>query len=405
MLLAACSYMPNSGPSAGSVRNEAGAPSRGYVLKKGGDGYVLLEVSPANNSTAANNYFLVNLTPTVLQRLDTVPPPTLADSFGDAEPAPHLDIGSGDLVSVSIWEAGQGSLFSGQDMSQQPATGATAPVATGSHSITLPTQIVDNDGAVNIPFAGPVKIAGQTAADASRVIADTLSRKAIQPQALVTVIANGSNFVTVTGDVTRPGRIPLDFNGSRVLDALALAGGTTAEAHDCVLQLTRDGKSTRLRLSSVYAEPAQNIFLRSRDLLFVIREPETVAVLGATPKNAQVPFDTEHLSLAEAIGKAGGLVDIQADPAGVFIVRYEPTPVLLALGLKMEQGDLPEFAPVVYQADLQDPATLLLMQSFQMRDKDLVFIATSQSVQLGKLVKILRDTSLIFQNRLFDTND
>ena len=42
----------------------------------------------------------------------------------------------------------------------------------------------------------------------------------------------------------------------------------------------------------------------------------------------QVTFGAEKVTLAEALAKAGGLLDLRADPAGVFLFRFEPAAVV-----------------------------------------------------------------------------
>ena len=44
--------------------------------------------------------------------------------------------------------------------------------------------------------------------------------------------------------------------------------------------------------------------------------PQTYSVLGATGQNAQIIFNAERITLAEAIAKAGGLQGLRSDPAG-----------------------------------------------------------------------------------------
>ena len=44
------------------------------------------------------------------------------------------------------------------------------------------------------------------------------------------------------------------------------------------------------------------------------------------------------MTLVEALAKAGGLQDQRSDPAGVFLFRYEPPPMVKALG-RPQVGD------------------------------------------------------------------
>ena len=71
--------------------------------------------------------------------------------------------------------------------------------------------------------------------------------------------AGGRSVVTVIGDVKTPNQLPLNVNGTRVLDAVALAGGATAPAFDSIVQLNRGGVTRRVRLSWILAHPARII--------------------------------------------------------------------------------------------------------------------------------------------------
>jgi polysaccharide export outer membrane protein len=192
------------------------------------------------------------------------------------------------------------------------------------------------------------------------------------------------------GDVKTPGRVMINVAGSRALDAIALAGGTVAPAFDTVFQLTRGDHTKRVRLSSVLDHPSENIFLKPYDVLYLLKEPKTVSILGALRTNARMEFATEHVTLAEALSQAGGLVDIQAEPAGVFVFRFEPASLVAALQNQPAiASDQDPKVPVIFQADLRHAQDFFLTQSFELQDKDIVFVSTAESVQVDKVLKIL----------------
>jgi polysaccharide export outer membrane protein len=217
-------------------------------------------------------------------------------------------------------------------------------------------------------------------------------------------------MVTVAGDIVHPGRLPLPLNGIRILDAIALSGGTNAPSSDMLLRLTRRGVTRTSRLDEVVRYPAENIYLVGDDLVYLDKEPQSVVVLGATNNtaasaNLHVLFNKTDLNLAEALGGGGGLTDIQADPYGVFVFRYEPVAIARALGVKRAAAGTPAaFVPVVYQVDMQRPEGFLMAQSFQMEDHDVVYVANSDVVQLGKMFKLFnaiasipKDNSVVSQ--------
>ena len=138
--------------------------------------------------------------------------------------------------------------------------------------------------------------------------------------------------VSVAGEAIQGARVPLSPGGSRLLDVIAAAGGATTPVPETFVRLSRDGVTATVPLAVLVADPAQNIFARPGDVLILSRVPQTLSVFGAAGKNALITFDTERLSLAEALAKAGGLLDQRADPSAIFVMRYEPAELVHALG-------------------------------------------------------------------------
>jgi hypothetical protein len=50
--------------------------------------------------------------------------------------------------------------------------------------------------------------------------------------------------------------------------------------------------------------------------------------LSAAGRSEKFPFDTAGITLEEAIARAGKLNDYKADPGGVFLLRFEPVPLV-----------------------------------------------------------------------------
>jgi polysaccharide export outer membrane protein len=367
LALSGCGRMPVAGPLAPAISNEA------------------MNVAPP--------FLLVPVNRVTLTALAHVAPDSLSPLAG-AAPVPTEMIHVGDKVSVTLWEFGSGLLG--------PVTDATAaqPGLTGAQSATIPTQKVDQSGNIIIPFAGEIHAAGHNTRQVGAAIIAALRGKANQAQALVQIVDTTENAVTVSGDVKNPGRFPLIPSGTHLLDAVSLAGGTIAPARDMQVQLTRGGIVRSARLVEIQQHPNENIFLMPNDLVTLDHEPETYVVLGATTKNLEVPFTKSSVTLAEAIGDGGGLADQQADPYGVYVLRYETRD--LAKLLRTEP--LPDYmaanemVPVVYQINLKTANGMLLAQSFKMRDRDLVYVADSPSVQLSKLAKLFDLVASVFKS-------
>ena len=187
----------------------------------------------------------------------------------------------------------------------------------------IPEQIVGRDGGITVPYAGRVQVAGQTARAVQSTIEKALEGKAIQPQVLVNVVHPISDMVSVSGEVTMGARVPLSVKGDRLLDVVAAAGGVRAPVNETYVELSRGGKTWREPLSRIIENPRENIYMRPNDVLTLVREPQTFIAYGATLRDAEIPFEADGISLAQALAKAFGLQDNRSDASGVFVFRYE----------------------------------------------------------------------------------
>jgi polysaccharide export outer membrane protein len=355
-LLSGCG-LPGSGPLATDVASDQSPQG---VL----GGYVLVAVDERVASISASQ-----------------PRESFKRVFTTGRPAPDLRIGISDSVVVTIWEAAAGGLFS--------AAANDRTISAGSRTATIPEQVVDRDGTIEVPYAGRLRVAGLRPAEVEQEIVKALSGKAIEPQVVVTISKNLSNTVSVGGEVTAGARIALSTKGDRILDVIAAAGGIRVPASDAFIQLTRGRRTVSVAYNAILEHPEENIYAAPGDDITVVRDPQTFTAFGGTGRNAQVPFDAAGITLEEAIAKAGGLLDYRADPAGIFLLRFEPTPLVAKLAPSRDlpsQGDL---VPVVYQLNLRDANSFFLARSFPMRDKDMLYVANSASDPVQKFLNLV----------------
>jgi polysaccharide export outer membrane protein len=295
-------------------------------------------------------------------------------------------IGAGDFLVVSIWEATPATLFGSVQVSP---TGMPTP----SLATTLPEQPVDGEGCITVPFAGRVPAAGKTLPDIAAEIKQRLSKKANQPEVLVLLTRNLSSTVTVVGEVTTSARVPLTAAHERLLDALAFAAGVKQPVSKTTIQLTRGESVYALPLDAIIQDPKQNVPLQAGDVITALYQPLSFTALGASGKNDEINFETQGISLAQALARSGGLIDSRSNPSGVFVFRLEPRSVQGANG----QADSQPMAttatgalvPVVYRVDLKDPRSLFWIQSFPIKDKDVLYVSNAPASELQKFLSLL----------------
>lgn len=75
--------------------------------------------------------------------------------------------------------------------------------------MTIPEQVVARDGAISVPFADRISVAGRSPLEVQHAIEQRLAEKAIEPQVIVIVTKSVSNSATVSGEVVSGSRVPL----------------------------------------------------------------------------------------------------------------------------------------------------------------------------------------------------
>jgi polysaccharide biosynthesis/export protein len=365
-LLPACSVLPGTGPTSDAVQGNATAGLRSNTALP----YALIDVS------ADTIGFLSQ--PNVI---------TFQGEFPDKRPKPQQVAGVGDVLNVSIFEAAPGGLF----------TPGTAAGARPGNFVDLPPQAVDQKGSIYVPYAGEIPAAARTLPEIQQAIVARLRNRAIEPQVVVSLNQQHSSVVSVLGDVNTPGVLALNSVGERLLALIARAGGPKFEAIESYVTLQRDGKRVRVLLARVVHDPNENIFIRPNDVIFITRESPTFTALGALNQNvfgfnSEIPFDVETLTLAQAIGKAGGLNDNQSDPAEVFVYRYEDRRFLEKFGIDTKRF-VYDRIPTIYHLNMRDPSGMLLAGGFQMRTKDIMYVANAKVVDYYKLLGLINNTA------------
>lgn len=360
MSLSGCSIMGAAGPSTGAV-NKAGESTR-------------LDA----------NITIVDVTEQVARRVMQFNGRSLfSDVLGEVPPAGTL-IGRGDVVDVMVWEAPPAVLFTQSSSdSRMVNSGAVGREAN------LPQQMVGGDGRITVPFAGSVMAAGRSPHEIERDIVARLAGKANHAEVVVRRVSNVSSNATVVGDVANSLRVPLSAKGERLLDALAAAGGVKQPVGKMTVQITRDGKVVSLPLDTVIRDARQNVRLQADDVVTVMFQPYSFTALGAVGNNAEVPFEATGVTLAQALGRIGGLQDSRSNLRGVFVFRLENPDAVDPALVQGARKTLDGLVPVVYRIDMRDPGTFFVAQSFPIKNKDIIYVSNAPVADFQKFLNLI----------------
>lgn len=363
-MLSGCTAFGGSGPSTGAVK-------RAYK-----EGYAAADIQ------------VMDLDSNVIQRVRAATQSQrFAQVFGSTPPTATV-IGSGDILDVAVWEAPPAVLFGATSV--DPRLAANPMVA---QSAAIPQQMVSEEGTISVPFVGQLAVRGRTPQQVERLIIAGLAGRAHAPQAVVRVVQNDSRAVTILGEVAASRRMPLTGRGERLLDALAAAGGTRQPVGKMTVQLARGGRTAIMPLETIIAEPAQNVTLAPGDVVTALFQPFSFIALGAVAQNAEVPFEGGGLSLAQALGRIGGLRDDRASVHGVFIFRLEDpaalAPEVAATARRTADGRI----PVIYRLDMSNGTALFAAQDFQIRNRDVLYVSNAPLVDFQKFLNTVSNAA------------
>jgi polysaccharide export outer membrane protein len=279
---------------------------------------------------------------------------------------------------VTIFEAAAGGLFIPSEAGVRPG-----------NFVTIPSQAVDNNGNISVPYAGSIRALGKTPTEVQEAVVAALKNRAIDPQAVVSLVDQRASLISVLGEVRAAGRFPASASGERILDAITRAGGPSTQGYDIWVTLERQGHRASVAFGALVYEPANNIFVLPNDTIYVYSEPQTFVAFGAAGTQGQYKFDAWRVSLAEAVGKHGGLNDSLADPANVFLYRGETREVAERLGVDCTKYEGP-IIPVIYHVNFRDPSGYFLAQAFEVRNKDVIYTSNAVAVETTKFLIFLR---------------
>jgi polysaccharide export outer membrane protein len=367
-VLGGCGFIPMSGPASVDVRAE---------------------------NSAALPFAVVKLDSNALQALEKYEPNGLPGVFADSRPPASIRFGIGDIISVTIFEAAAGGLY----------VPLEAGVRPGNY-VNLPDQAVDNDGNISVPYAGTIKASGRTNVQIQDDILQRIKKRAIDPQVVVTSSQQRSSLVSVFGEVRTPVRFPMPASGAqdRITDAITRAGGISGAGWETWVVLERNGKRATVPFANLVYWPSNNIFVLPGDRIYLYREPMKFLAFGATGQQGEFNFDAWRISLAQAVAKAGGLLDLQADPGSIFLYRRESRAVAQQLGVDCSKysGDS---IPIIFNVSFQDPAGYFLATRMQMRPFDVMYVANAPQVDITKVLNFINTAVTTADNGVNLVND
>ncbi|MFL4472277.1 polysaccharide biosynthesis/export family protein [Tateyamaria armeniaca] len=332
-----------------------------------------------------------------------------------------------------------------------PSTGSTVEELSGLLAAQNARQgyTVQDDGSINIPNVGRVRIAGLTIESAEDVLFQRLVENQFDPTFSLEIAEFNSRKVSIGGAVGNPAVVPIGLTPLFLGDALAAAGSVTVQDQDFAsVRIYRDGTLYQIPLTTLYSRAD---LLRTRltdgDAVFVDTEYELdqaqsyfeqqIALVGARQqarsaalnelqaevsiRRGQLDEARTNFQLRRELGADNrdyvyltGEVGLQSRYALPYERRAKLADALFqdARGITVILGDISQIyvlrasqdprefgAVTAWHLDARNAANYALMTNFELRPDDVIFIAqqpiTRWNRAISQVVPSLLNTARI----------
>ena len=288
------------------------------------------------------------------------------------QPPPYT-IGSGDVLSIVVWDH--------PELSGGMVTSATDPVAGVAATAGAAPQgyVVDHQGRIQFPLAGLLKVQGLTEEGARTQLTSKLAKYIANPNLTLRVQAYRSKRVYIDGEVKSPGLQAINDIPMTLVEALNRAGGLLPTADQSRIALERGERRYSINLRDLVQRDISPglVMLAPGDVVRVhSRDESKVFVSGEVVTPKALTMHDGRLTLNEALGESGGINPLSGDARQVYVVR--------------KGGERTR----VFRLDARLAGSLAMAESFELRPKDIVYVASTP------LANWNRNLSLLFPGAL-----
>ena len=167
----------------------------------------------------------------------------------------------------------------------RPTLSSTSSNVASTSGGSLQTYLVDNDGTIEFPVLGNLKVGGLTKAECEKLIHDKITPYLNAKENPVVTVRMASYSISVLGEVARPGSYQVSREKINILEALAQAGDLTIYGVRENVKLIREDANGHKEIHTINLNDANLLtspyyYLQQNDIVYV--EPNKVKAQNST---------------------------------------------------------------------------------------------------------------------------
>jgi polysaccharide biosynthesis/export protein len=248
------------------------------------------------------------------------------------------------------------------------------------------TYLIDQDGMIDLPFIGKVKLDNLTLNEAQNILLQIIQKFYKNPDLQVAIEEFNSSKVYIVGAVRNQITINLNQMPIKLIEAAIQANFNPSAAdkfYGTKGLLRRNNKVYKIDLLNAFqsTDEKENFYLKKDDVIFIDRNSDAIHVFGEVTKPG-VYFPNMDYSLTELISTSG-LNQLTANAKKIYVIREKFNSFL--------EVD-------IYQLDIKNPINLIVGGKFLLQEKDIVFIPPSEIVKWNRVISLLLPQTDLFKS-------
>ena len=248
------------------------------------------------------------------------------------------------------------------------------------------TYLIDQEGMIDLPFVGKVKLDGLTLNEAQNILIEVVKDFYKNPDLQINIEEFNSSKVYIVGAVRNQKTIKLDQKPIKLIEA-AIEANFNPSAQDKLFGtkgfLRRDNEVYKINLANAFngTDEKENFYLKKDDVIFIDRNSDAIHVFGEVTKPG-VYFPNIGYSLTELISTSG-LNQITANAKKVYVIREKFNSFL--------EVD-------VFQLNIKNPVNLIAGRKFMLQAKDIIFVPPTEIVKWNRTISLLLPQTDLFKS-------
>jgi len=248
------------------------------------------------------------------------------------------------------------------------------------------SYIIDQDGKIDLPFVGKVKINGLSLDQAQKNLLEEIKRYYKNPDLQIKVQEYNSSKAYIVGAVQTQTTLNLNQEPVRLIEAAINAGfnpGSDNKNFGTKGFLRRNNQVYKINLENAFknVDDKENFYLKKNDVIFIDRNSDAVHVFGEVSKPG-IYYPNLGYSLTELISTSG-LNQLTANAKKIYVIRENYSKFL---------------SISIFQLNIENPVNLIVGRKFNLQSKDIVYIPASGIVKWNRIISLLIPQSDLFKS-------